>query len=1012
MPPQDRLEIIKPNGEVEFYPLAQEKGVTNIGRHPENDIVLSSPGVAPFHAVLDHRQKPYQLVVLSHEGTTTLGDRILPPNVAAPLRNWDPIQFDGHVLVFIEGEQAGLVTGAAAAPVAPVPSRLPEQLLPRMPAAFPPPSTRPERPALASGPPQHFTTVPPDQTDENILLELSEARDQTVDVGQTASYQLTIINGGSIVATFMVGVAGLDESWIIVSPPQVNLFEGERTSVTINITPPRQANSRAGIHPFAIVVSSPNYPGQRSQRGTTLSINPYYDFAVSELTPKRQTMSWFQRAGQAYLSITNKGNGEAPFRIAGEDDERAASFEFNIPGEAVGLARQADLTVPSEEMVSIPVTITPYSRRLVALRKRTYAFTITTTLLEGQQTPRSVLGELKHAPLIGPLLIFLIVFLIVASIFLFFWPDIRSFNVNPGSITAGQDVTLAWNAFPPFFVNLRLNNEPVEAPRGNLSEKLHRTTTYEMTAETWLSRLFPLLGEQETRIVEVTPVRPDISLFKAEPEVVTSGEPVILSWFVIGADELTLTNNSAGTTDTLADPAGSRIIALEQNTAYTLRAVNESGPDAPVEKLVNIRVTTPTPVPIPRPVIQSFIVQPQVISAGQTVTLQWAVTGANSVSVQPLGAGLPPISPPITHAPQETTLYVLSASNGEETVNAVQQVTVGEPPTPTPSPTPGAAPSIEFFAITPEEHIRLDNERDDKDNEITVQLNWVVTGDTTNVEITGGPPGFEKISNLSRIGELSLDILDTTVFVLTAYNGPDTKAVKTTQIKFLDPTPVPTPTTAAAAGGGDGSGGSGGSDSSTLPEITSFTAQGVSPPRDQVSCSGNTCQVVAGSNVNVIWNTQNADTVTLVGVGSQPPAGTFTVSNVVANKVFQLTATNSDGSTERFLQLVVIPKPAPPPPTNVNGSQPTGTDIILTWDYSAENDIVGFRVYRATATSGPFSRVADESQLSNSARQYVDRAPLPACTGYYVTAVYIDPPSGNKMETPASTNSWFSAGCP
>jgi hypothetical protein len=998
----DRLEIIRATGQIEFYDLDPGKGVTNIGRHPGNDIVLVGPDIAPFHAVLDHRQKPYQLVVLSHT-PTRLGTQLLPPNVARPIRHRDTILFQNNTLVLLENGRPGLAPPATV--TAPAETR-PQRIL-AVPARFPIPTSPPETDQFyPTAPTQRFKTVPPDTTSEAIILQMSDEREQTVEVTQTAGYQFTIINGGSIVATFVVSIAGLDESWLMVSPAQVNLFEGERATVSLNITPPRHPTSLAGPHPFAIIVTSPNYPNQSSQRGAVLNINPYYDFAVDELTPKRQTISWFQRASEVTVTIANKGNSEAPFRLEGEDDERACSFEFTIPGEEVGLAKQADVRVPPLESIAVPVTISPHSRRLVGFRKRTFTFTMTTTLLEGQQTPRSLLGELKSAPLIGPVLIILTAFLLLATLFYIFWPA-AIFNVNPGSITAGQEVTLAWSASPPFFVTTKLNDEPVESPRGTLKNELHQTTTYELTADTWLSNLFPALTGREIRTIEVTPVRPMIGLFKADPEQTTKGGSAVLSWFVLGADELTLTDNTLGKAEDLNDPVGSRQVIPEQDTTYTLHAINASAPDDPVEKLVVVKVTTPTPVPSEIPQIELFIVGPQVISAGQSVTLQWSVAGVDSVSVRPLGDNLPPVSGPISHWPQETTLYVLSASNGEQTVNAVQQVVVGEPPTPTPTATPGAVPVIELLSTTPEEWLRLSD--DAEDNEIEVQINWVVTGNTTNVELTGGPPGFEKLSNLSRIGDVKFKVSDTQVFVLTAYNGQE-QVVKTTQIKFLDPTPT------AASSSGNESGGSGGSGSATAtptpPTITSFAAAGLSAA-DQVTLVGGSppvYQVVAGSNVVLSWAVNNANTVTLVGVGDQPPAGSHTLFNVVSSQVFQLTATGDGGTTQAFLQLQVVSKPVPPVPFNVNGSEDASNQVTLTWDHSAENDIIGFRVYRDNGSG--FMRVADESTLINSTRQWIDPVAVAVCRGYYVTAVYIDPISGNTLETGASSNSWYSASCP
>ncbi len=987
MASQGQLEIIKSNGDVAFYSLDPGRGVINIGRHPENDIIFDSPGVAPFHAVIDHRQPPYHLVMLSHHGQTLLDGRPLLPNSSMPLSPWANIQLDGHTIILIDG-------GPPAPPAAP--------------AA---PTTRPEGPEI--GKPKVgaviFKTPPADVTDEVIITELPE-REQTVVVDQSASFQLTIVNGGDIVASFGVQVQGVPQDWIEISSSQVNLYEGNRTSVTITITPPRLTTTRAGLHHLAVIVSSPNYPGQYSRRGIALTVEPFYDFTVGELSPKRQSLSWFKQSGAARISITNKGNSNAPFRIAGEDDEHACSFEFDIPGEPVGLARQADLSVASDETVSIPVSITPHKRQLVGLRRKTHNFTVTSTLLEGQQTPRSLLGELKTGPLIGPLLIFLIILLILSMTIYFFWPSVTLIS-NPRSVTAGQEVTLGWSAFPPFFVTLELNGEAVEVPRGNRNERPIKTITYEVEAKTWLSSLFPFFTGRDQVTVQVTPVRPDIGLFRAEPGEVVQGDSTILSWFVVGGDELTLINQNTGAEDALTDPAGSTRVLTEEDTGgvlvMTIKAVNASMPDDPIEKSIEILVTTPTPVPIMPPIIEKFLVQPQVITPGQTVLVQWSVSGAESVSVQPLGDGLPPIGPPIAHNPQETTLYVLSATNGQETVNAVQQVLVNLPPPPTATPPPDEPPAIEFFGITPEEFTRVEDVRDDPDNEITVQLNWVITGKTTNVEITGGPPGYERLSNLSRMGDTMLKVMDTTVFVLTAYNGEE-MVVETTEIKFLDPEPAED----AAAGDDAAAGGGGGDDAVAAPDITSFIAEGVSASDDVTAAGGDppVYNVVAGSNVNLKWSVDNADTVTLVGVGDQPPAGTYTLFSVVADQTYQLTAVGEGGTTDSFLQIKVLAKPPPPAPFNVLGTI-SGSDILLTWDHSAENDIIGFRVYRTTAMGGAFTRVADESILGNGTRQWTDVGPLPTCTGYYMTAVYIDPLSGDKLETGASANSWYSGGC-
>jgi hypothetical protein len=685
MPTWDQLEIIRASGEIEFYDLDPSRGTTNIGRDPANDIVIDGPGVAPFHAMLDYRQKPYHLVVFSQMGETTLGGQPLPPNVSRDIHNWDAIQFDGHTIILLEGEAAATRLPLTTAPATEWPS-------PPVAGPFAPPAEA-MAPAAPPAPrrPVGLPVRPLDQADEVIVTELPE-REWTVDVDQAVMFQMTIVNGGDIVAAFEVSVEELDEDWATILPFQVNLNEGERAIVTITIAPPRLPTSRAGMHYFAVVVTSPNYPNRRSQRGATLVVNPYYEFAVGELSPKRQTISWFKRAGRARIPVVNKGNSDALFRLEAEDEERACSFEFQVPGETAVLVTQAEMRLSPDETVHIPACITPHSRRLIGLRKRIYSFTVTTTMFEEEQMPRAVLGELRSKPLIGPGLILLtIVSLIALSVFTF-WPRV-TFEVAPRSVRAGQEVHLAWSAFPPFLIKLTLDDESVGAPKDSTIKRPIKTTIYELKGYTWLSRLFPFMSKPERRIVEVTPVRPDILLFETQPGQVTSGESAVLSWLVVDADDVVLINHTDGVEETLGKPVDSRGFSPERNTSYSLQAINRSSEDQPVEKSVEIVVTTPVPTPVPQPIIEQFMVQPEVITAGQSINLTWVVTGVESVSIQPISADLPS-NGAISHSPQETTLYVLTASSGEETARAMRQVTVHTAPTPTPTPTPGPSYGI------------------------------------------------------------------------------------------------------------------------------------------------------------------------------------------------------------------------------------------------------------------------------------------------------------------------------
>ena len=459
---QDQLEIISPTGEVSFVDLDNAKGISNIGRHPENDIVLNSPSVGLFHAVLDHRQRPLKIMLLSSEGESLVAGQRLQLNVPAGVNPWDTLAFGGFSMILFQdgapgantGGLSGLPIGAAllagaagvsgaagengangaaaaarskaadaagsaqkltgspagakameaAAPAQEAAQGAMQKLAP--PAALGPLSgllskfpfgkqtgapladddasvggiTSVAVPALTVTP---LAALPIDRSDESIITEIS-GRAWTVEAGQSASFELSIVNGGDIVASFDVSIEGLEPSWYIITPPTVNLNEGQRASVGVSIVSPRLPTSSAGAHFFAVSVASPNYPGHVSQKGATLTIKPYYEYAVGELMPREQSISYHKHFAQETLTLVNRGNGATSYRLDGDDPERGCSFEFVVPGHSAGLAKQVELTVDANTVAQVPIRVTPHHRRLIALRSHMYTLTVTTTPQEGQ----------------------------------------------------------------------------------------------------------------------------------------------------------------------------------------------------------------------------------------------------------------------------------------------------------------------------------------------------------------------------------------------------------------------------------------------------------------------------------------------------------------------------------------------------------------------------------------------------------------------------------------------------
>ncbi len=763
MATHEKLEIIKESGEIFFFEIEPHREVINFGSHPDNDIVLSGPGISPFHAMLDLRQKPYKFVQLSETAETTGGDQILSPSAALEVHTWDTIELGDYRITLIESE------------VVEKPQPSERSLIQKESGSQGQALAKPGETSLM--PPSSLEVRPPDQTDDAIVTE-PVVPEYTIDAGQPLTLVFSISNGGETVSDFDVSLEGLDPSWVTITPTSMRLKVNQRASVTVSITPPRAPSSRAGPHHLAVTVTSPNYPGRMSRRGATLVINPFYEFAISELSPHQLTISWDHRSATASMSVINQGNSQTRYRVEGSDDDHACSFEFQSPGENVRLANQVDFHLASDTTVVLPVFITVRKRHMVGLRSRDLPFTVTTTPLEGAQPTRAVMGRLYARPLIGPWSLLLILAILFASAVYGFWPRMN-LTVSSTDIRAGQPVQLQWTSWPPIFMTLKLNGVPLGDAHGEITQYPLATTRYQLTGDTWASRLFsPGTLYSIDRTVNVTPVTPKILLFQAQPPQVDSGSYTNISWSVTGADKLVLISDVFS--QTLDSFEGSQKIRIEKQTVFTLRAYNNSLPGKAVEQVLDVAVNPPPSKPAP--IILDFRVEPATITAGENVTVTWQVSGTNEVSIQPLGDHLPP-SGTVREAPAGTSLYVLAASNGQQSTNAIRQVTVIPPP-PTPTPIPTAvptpaplAPIINLFTVTPALPMQVSNE------EVSIRLDWVVSGKTTNITLTGGPLGPDGVSQLNPQDSLKLMINEDAVFVLRAVNG-DQQTVRTLEVRL------------------------------------------------------------------------------------------------------------------------------------------------------------------------------------------------------------------------------------
>lgn len=118
--------------------------------------------------------------------------------------------------------------------------------------------------------------------------------------------------------------------------------------------------------------------------------------------------------------------------------------------------------------------------------------------------------------------------------------------------------------------------------------------------------------------------------------------------------------------------------AASYTTPVTTLADNGASYSAVVTNVLGGEVSRPATLtvtaPPPAPVINSFTAAPATINLGQSTTLSWVVTGADSLSLDPALGALSGNS--VSASPTANTTYTLTATNAAGSVTATTTVTV------------------------------------------------------------------------------------------------------------------------------------------------------------------------------------------------------------------------------------------------------------------------------------------------------------------------------------------------
>lgn len=256
----------------------------------------------------------------------------------------------------------------------------------------------------------------------------------------------------------------------------------------------------------------------------------------------------------------------------------------------------------------------------------------------------------------------------------------------------------------------------------------------------------------------------EINHFGASPEVIGPGDTSILSWDVSGANSVTIEPGIGA-----VSPNGSLSVSPSQTTTYKL-IIPGKGDDKTASCTVAVKKDSP--------LIASFDASPNSIKAGESAVLNWHVTGASKVTIEPdIGVAEP--TGTLSVSPAKTTTYKLTASDENKKDMAYCTITVEDNLTPSKTNlTPQESlPTVNSFNADPDLI-----SKDESSN-----LTWSVSS-ATKVSIEPG------IGTVGLTGSQRIFPRQNTTYTLTATNElGSVDAIKAVFVKELPPSASPAP---------------------------------------------------------------------------------------------------------------------------------------------------------------------------------------------------------------------------
>jgi len=240
-------------------------------------------------------------------------------------------------------------------------------------------------------------------------------------------------------------------------------------------------------------------------------------------------------------------------------------------------------------------------------------------------------------------------------------PVIHDFSAEPKHIDGPEgETTLSWEVSGA--TRVTINGIPVKVPAGSIERVVGENT------------LFTLMATNDAGVSDVRDTKvyvgvipsdlPIIDSFYANTTVISAGGASTLYWEVSGATKVTIDEKGV-------DPVGGNTVVYPDiTTPYKLTATNEAGEADSTVTVTVIEaesggegIVEEQAEPIEdKPEILYFFTNPEIISSGEKTTLQWYVSGVETVTIDNGIGEIGGIGNTDVFL-DETTIFILTAEN-------------------------------------------------------------------------------------------------------------------------------------------------------------------------------------------------------------------------------------------------------------------------------------------------------------------------------------------------------------